>query len=76
MRIPAEKLCASLAVDKDEEVSNLEFIKGIRKLNLGLKQREIDSLLIGCGEKMDGKIKLSDIRKAFKSEYQFSLTCR
>jgi len=63
--IPIEKFFSNIDADRSGEVSNLEFINGIKSLNLGLNLQEIEDLLMYCDSNQDGKISFQEFVRKF-----------
>jgi len=59
-------------VDRSGDVSNLEFINAIRKLNLGLNLKEIEDLIMYCDSNQDGKISFNEFIRKFAPQYYLS----
>jgi len=58
--IPVEKFFKDMDIDRSGDISNLEFINAIRKLNLGLSLKEIEELILYCDSNQDGKISFQE----------------
>lgn len=67
-KIPFEEFYKHVETDKNGNISNLEFINAMRKLNLGLKQKELDALILGFEGEQTGKIKFTEVMKKFQPE--------
>lgn len=62
---PVEKFFAAVDVDKSGDISNLEFINALKRLNLGLHLIEIEDLLLYCDSNHDGKISFQEFMRKF-----------
>lgn len=63
--IPVEHFFRELDTDNNGSLSNLEFINGIRKLNLGLSLSEIEELVLYVDTNNDGKISFQEFIRRF-----------
>ena len=61
-----EEIFKEFDEDKNGYISQVEFRNAIRKLNLGLKSREIDKMLERIDTNMDGKIDWKEFISKFK----------
>ena len=59
--IPLEEFYRQIDTDGSGDISNLEFVNAIRKLNLGLSLKEIDELLMYFDKNQDGKITFNEM---------------
>lgn len=64
--IPLEEFVRSIDTDGDGDISNLEFVNAMRKLNLGLSLKEIDELLMYFDKNQDGKITFDEMLSRLK----------
>lgn len=68
--IPVEKFFKEMDVDGSGDVSNLEFINAMRKLNLGLNLKEMEDLIMYCDSNQDGKISFNEFIRRFAPQYK------